>query len=152
MDKWIITDQKGRKHTASNHVANFDKKLWEQLPQKLQKLLDYPPSVSAGKSVKIDIFISKSVPLHNFKELAWHSKFFDRTFNVYTSYEDKIVTPNEKEFDTKNDTTSLEPEFDLNNLPEDVPAEEESESTPSKFDQQTMPTMEQPPEQTIVIH
>lgn len=151
LDKWMITDHKGRKHTASNHVANFDKKLWEQLPPKLQKLLDYPPSVNAGKSVKIDVFISKSVPLYDFKELSWHSRFFDRTFNVYTSYEDKIVTPNEKEFDVKGEESSLEPEFDINNLPEELPDEEESEHTPSKFDQQTTP-MEQPQEQTIVIH
>lgn len=152
LDKWIVTDRSGHKHTASNHVKNFDKKLWEQLPPKLQKLLDYPPSVNAGKSVKIDIFISKSVSLHNFKELAWRSEFFNRTFNVFTTYEDKITTPNEKEFEVPKNTAALESEFDPNNPPEELPEETNEDRVPSKFDQQNQTPIEQPQEQTIVIH
>lgn len=154
-DKWVVVDKSGRKHTAFNHVNQFDKKLWEKLPPKMQKLLDYPTKVNPGKSVKIDVFLNKTIPLFNFKEIAWRSDHFDKTFNVYTTYEDKLNVPNSKEFDVQTEPALQNPEADIDGLPEDL-GEDETIQPPSKFDVQNQEKLDaqinQPQEQTIVIH
>jgi hypothetical protein len=94
LDKWIVIDHIGKKHTAQNHVKFFNRKLWPLLPDKLKQMLDYPHQIGAGKSVSIDVFMSKSVDLFNFKEVIWRSAHFNKEFTVFTNYEDNIKVPN----------------------------------------------------------
>jgi len=110
-DKWIIVDSMGKRHTAYNHITQFDKELWNKLPRKLQLLLDYPHAVSSGKSTKIDVFLPKSVDLFNFREIIWKSSHFNKEFNVFTTYEKDLSIPNLKEFDTPKTNTVSEQEI-----------------------------------------
>lgn len=100
-DKWVFADNAGKKHTAYNHVKHFNKKLWNELPEKLKNMLDYPSKVNPGKSITIDVFLSKSVDLFNFKEVVWKSAFLGKEFNIFTSYEDSlsIHDTRDKEFE-----------------------------------------------------
>lgn len=89
-DRWIVTDNTGKKHTAQNHVKYFDKKMWDEFPEKLKGMLDYPSKVNPGKSITIDVFLPKSVDLFNFKEVVWKSASLGKEFNIFTSYEDSL--------------------------------------------------------------
>jgi len=99
-DRWTIVDHVGKRHTAHNHVKQFNRKLWPNLPKKLQAMLEYPHKVSPGRSITIDVFIPKSVDLINFKEVVWKSAHFGKEFNLFTNYEDNLKLPASKEFDT----------------------------------------------------
>lgn len=99
-DKWSIVDDAGKKHAAHNHVREFDRKLWPELPTKLQGMLEYPNRVSPGHSVTIDVFLPKSVSLKHFREVVWRSAHFGKEFNLFTNYEKTLSLPNSKEFAT----------------------------------------------------
>ena len=66
-DKWYILDNMGKKHTAYNHVKDFSEKIWVELPGKMQDMLDYPHTVSPGKSTNIDLFFPKEIDLYHFR-------------------------------------------------------------------------------------
>ncbi len=106
-DKWTIVDHLGKRRTAFNHVEQFDKKLWSQLPDRLKQMLDYPQALSPGKSITIDVFLPKDVSLVNFKEVIWKSQHFDKEFNMLTRYEDQLSVPNDKEFETPRDSVNV---------------------------------------------
>lgn len=97
-DKWIIIDKEGRKHTAKNHVEQFNSKLWTRLPDILKSKLDYPQTVDPGHFTTIDVFVPKNADLLNFKEVSWKSHFLAKEFNVFTSYEGELsVAPDDKQ-------------------------------------------------------
>jgi hypothetical protein len=124
-DRWYIIDSMGKKHTAYNHVKQFNEKLWPQLPKKMQDMLEYPHVVNPGKATNIDVFLPKSVDLHHFREVVWKSEHFNREFNVFTNYEKNLALPNSKEFDAnkknlvdnqlKNTGSVIDPRFDVHN-------------------------------------
>lgn len=89
-DKWVIVDKEGRKHTAKNHVEQFNSKLWTQLPEALKSKLDYPKTVDPGHFTTIDVFVPKNTDLLNFKEVSWRSHFLAKEFNIFTSYENEL--------------------------------------------------------------
>lgn len=99
-DKWSIVDDMGKKHTAHNHVKEFDRKLWPELPAKLQEMLEYPHHVSPGHSVTIDVFLPKSVALNHFREVIWKSAYFEMEFDLFTNYEKILSVPATNEFAT----------------------------------------------------
>lgn len=109
-DKWVITDNAGKKHIAHNHVRHFNKKLWSELPEKLKNMIDYPNKVNPGKSITIDVFLPKSVDLFNFREVLWKSAFLNKEFNIFTSYENSLSIQEKggKEFDLP----KLAPKYD----------------------------------------
>lgn len=97
-DRWMITDNAGRHHTAINHVKKIDRKLWEEMKPDLKKKLDYPTSVKPHHLTTIDLFFSKSVDLFQFREISWHSSHFNKTFDIYTAYEKELsVDPDDKQ-------------------------------------------------------
>lgn len=108
-DRWVIIDSLGKRHTADNHIKQFDKKLWQRLPKRLQTLLAYPHVVNPGKATTIDVFLPKSVDLTNFREVVWKSSHFDKEFNIFTDYEKTLsIKDNPKEFNIPQKTTSSE--------------------------------------------
>lgn len=99
-DRWQIIDNAGRKHTAENHVRDFDKKLWSTLPDKLKSMLAYPNLIKPGQSANIDVFLEKDVDLHHFREVIWKSDHFAKEFTIFTNYESQLALPSRKVFDT----------------------------------------------------
>lgn len=97
-DKWVIVDKEGRKHTAKNHVEQFNSKLWARLPEVLKTKLDYPQAVNPGHFTTIDVFVPKNTELLNFKEVSWKSHFLAKEFNIFTNYEGELnVTTDDKQ-------------------------------------------------------
>lgn len=115
-DKWKIVDSFDKKHTAYNHVRQFDSKLWDVLPNNFKKKIDYPQVIKPGKTTTVDVFFPASVQLTNFREIIWKSKHFDKEFNIFSNYE-KILDVggnDEKSFDTpKSDTIKWDKKGDL---------------------------------------
>jgi len=108
-DKWIIVDNLGKKHTAYNHVTQFNKELWAKLPKKLQELINYPQVVNPGRSTTIDVFIPDSVDLFNFREVIWKSAHFKKEFNLFTDYESNLsIEQNPNEFKTPRSSSDIE--------------------------------------------
>lgn len=89
-DKWVITDNIGKKHKAYNHIRFFHRRLWEKMSDKAKAKLDYPHLVPPGKSVAIDVFFKDEVELANFREISWDSYHFDKEFTILTPYEKHI--------------------------------------------------------------
>ncbi|MBU0506588.1 MAG: hypothetical protein ABII18_14045 [bacterium] len=140
-DRWYIIDSMGKKHTAYNHVKQFNEKLWPQLPKKMQDMLEYPHVVNPGKATNIDVFLPKSVDLHHFREVVWKSEHFNREFNVFTNYEKNLSLPNSKEFDAnkknlvdnqlKNTGSVVDPRFDEHN---DALQKQAQQTTPTDLE------------------
>lgn len=109
-DKWVVVDRFNKKHTAQNHVTNFNPKVWEQLPQELKQLIDYPTMINPGKSITIDVFVPNTVELTNFKEVTWRSDYFAKEFNLLTNYEQKLSLGSEstKQFDIPKTSVNAE--------------------------------------------
>lgn len=129
-DRWVIIDRNGKKHTANNHVTDFNDKLWNELPEELQQLIDYPTMISPGKSVTIDVFVSKDIELTNFKEVRWRSQHFAKEFNLFTNYEQKISLGSEKTKEFPIPKNSV----DVENLPmQDRTTEQQENFINSKY-------------------
>jgi len=125
-DKWIFVDSMGKKHTAYNHIKQFNKALWPKLPLRLQKLLDYPHLVNPGKSTTIDVFLPDNVDLFNFREIIWKSAHFRKEFSIFTNYEKNLsINSNEKEFTTPK--TNHITEEEILNLEKDKETENDVE-------------------------
>ncbi|MBF0105510.1 MAG: hypothetical protein HQM16_09315 [Deltaproteobacteria bacterium] len=130
-DKWVVVDNTGKRHTAFNHVKQFNEGLWPKLPEKLQDLLAYPAAVSSGRASNIDVFLPRSVDLFNFREIVWKSDYFKKEFNIMTNYERSLQVPdNIKEFDIPKQTKSAEESMTLEG---ETPALEQTVTYPSKY-------------------
>lgn len=106
-DRWMVVDSEGHKHAVQNNVEDFDKKLWEKLPERLKNMLEYPTVVNSGKSITIDVFVPKTVNLFNFREVTWKSSHFNKEFSILTTYEQELSLPNDKEFDTPRNSSTV---------------------------------------------
>lgn len=114
-DKWVITDHLGEQHKALNHIKYFNAKLWDKMSPRAKNLLDYPHKIHPGEVVTIDVYFKDNVELRNFREIAWHSDFFDKEFNIMTAYEDHInvkykVIDNENKIKSDTDTQAASDE------------------------------------------
>lgn len=129
-DRWVVIDRNDKKHTAVNHVTDFNDKMWNELPEELQQLIDYPTMISPGKSVTIDVFVPNHVELANFKEVRWRSQHFAKEFNLFTNYEQKISLGSEKTKEFTIPKTSV----DIENLPmQDRTTEKQQQFINSKY-------------------
>lgn len=124
-DKWTVVDSLGKRHVAYNHILQFDKKIWTQLPDRLKEILDYPHALNPGKSVNIDVFLPKGTNLLNFKEVTWRSQHFGKEFNMLTNYENSLSLSGDRQFDTPSNAAHViidENGNDNLNLPDSVNA------------------------------
>ena len=73
-DKWKVQDYRGRWHKAINSLEVHDPKSWNQIPEKMQKLIRYPITVPTGFTQTFDIFFpAKKVQLKDFRALRYYN-------------------------------------------------------------------------------
>jgi len=71
LDRWVIVGEKGQKYKAVNSLRHHDARLWREVPEKMQNLIDYPEVVPINYSVTFDLLIPAKANLEYFKEIHY---------------------------------------------------------------------------------
>lgn len=72
-DRWTLVDNKGQAHSASFNSLNIDTAIWLKMPEKAQRMMDYPRRVHSGTSKHIVLIFEPTVDLINFQEVILDS-------------------------------------------------------------------------------
>ena len=73
LDRWVIVGEKGQRYLALNSLRHKDPRLWREIPERMQNLIDYPEVVPINYSVTFDLLLPARANLEYFKEIRYYN-------------------------------------------------------------------------------
>lgn len=73
LDRWVIVGEKGHRYKAVNSLRHKDPRLWREIPERMQNLIDYPEVVPINYSVTFDLLMPAKANLEYFKEIRYYN-------------------------------------------------------------------------------
>lgn len=83
-DEWVIIDNHGRPHRATQSLREEDANTWIRLDAELRQKLSSPLIVSGGVAETFDLFVPDTVALDNFQSLVFTSSDLKMRIKVIT--------------------------------------------------------------------
>ena len=86
MDRWVIVGEHGQRYRALNSLRRKNPRMWREIPEKMQNMIDYPEIIPINYSVTFDLLMPAKAKLEYFKEIHYYNAAWGQEFVLEKVY------------------------------------------------------------------